>query len=191
MTQNLLFFCLLLLLLSPPPPPPSFSSVDSKLIFISHPETYSRTLVNYWFLIFGGSTSIYSFKLNSYLAPWVKLRYLLNFSFIWNLISAHIPSLSHGKQVPNNSFLRAEYWVWVFFFLEGEDWLSALCFGLICVNCFKVRENEMTHALPFWWGETHLEASREQGSLRGVCGTMCGLYIYGHHKALAAVIGRC
>ena len=52
-----------------------------------------------------------------------------------------------------------------FFFLEGEDWLSALCFGLICVNCFKVRENEMTHALPFWWGETYLEASREQAAL--------------------------
>ena len=27
--------------------------------FISNPETYSGTLTNSWFLIFGGSTSIY------------------------------------------------------------------------------------------------------------------------------------
>ena len=92
--------------------------------------------------------------------------------------------------------LSIEFGVLVFFCRGeggggGRDWLSALCLGLIRVNCFKVRESEMTHALPFWWGKTYLGASREQGSLRGVCGTICGLYIYGHHKTLAAVIGRC
>ena len=151
MTQNLLFFCLLLLLLSPPPPPPSSSSVDSKLIFISHPETYSRTLVNYWFLIFGGSTSIYSFKSNSYLAPWVKLRYLFNFSFIWNLTSAHIPSLSHGKHVPNNSFLRVEYWVWVFFFWRGK--IDFLLFALGWYVWIALRCERMKWLMPCHSGE--------------------------------------
>ena len=139
------------LLLSPPPSPPSSSSVDSKLVFISHPETYSRTLVNYWFLIFGGSTSIYSFKLNSYLAPWVKLRYLFNFSFIWNLTSAHIPSLSHGKHVPNNSFLRVEYWVSVFFFWRGR--IDFLLFTLGWYVWTALRCERMKWLMPCHSGE--------------------------------------
>ena len=131
-------FCLFL----PPPPPPSFSSVESKLIYF--PSWDLRTLVNCWFLIFGGSTYLCRFKLNSYLAPWVKLRYLfVCFSFIWNLISAHIPSLSHGKQVPNSSFLRAEYWVWVFFCVLGAR-IDFLLFALgwyvwIALRCDRVK----------------------------------------------------
>lgn len=101
-------------------------------------------------------------------------------SFIWNLMSSRISSQCPWKQVLDKFCLGVETWVCYVCFC----WLSAFCFGLIGAKCSKVQENEMTHPLPSQWGNTekHLE---KKAALELCVGTDVGLYIYGHHKALA------